>query len=172
MEDSGVMDNDAFVVWASALEARYLSVADVERWADEQIMVLDRPPGWLLDLSLTSSSETAANLLWSGWQQQVEANGCRSRLHERAGELYLGFLYLRYERDDLGMADLLNMAGQKSDVTECGIDCEAFYLLLNEIDGGGPVIPSDRPLAERVRERFAPFAQLARSYIPLLPPTR
>jgi hypothetical protein len=169
MENPGVMTADGFVVWASALEAGYLSVADVEQWADEQIMAQDRPPGWLLDLSLTSSPETAANRLWSGWKQQVEANGCRSRLHERSGELSLGFLFLRYERGDLGMADLLNMAGQNSDVTKCGIGCEAFYLLLNEIDGGGPVLPSDRPLADRVQERFAPFAHLARSYTPLLP---
>jgi hypothetical protein len=172
VENTGVMTDDTYVVWASALEAGYLSLADVERWADGQIMAQDRPPGWLLDLSLTSSPETAANLLRSGWQQQIEANGSRSRLDERSGQLYLGFLFLRFERGDLGMADLLNMAGQKSDVTECGIDCEAFYLLLNEIDGGGPVIPSDRPLADRVWERFASFAQLAKSYIPLLSPGR
>lgn len=172
VEDSGVMNDEALVVLASAVKAGCLSVVDLTRWADEQILDQDRPPGWLIDLSQASSPETAANLLWAGWQEQFEAAGRRSRLRERSGELDLGFLFLRYERGDLEMADLLNMAGQKSDVKECGIDCSAFYLLLNEIDGGGPVVASDRPLADRVRECFAPFAQLARDCIPLLPPTR
>jgi hypothetical protein len=161
---------DAFVVWATALEVGFLALASVKRWADEQILVQDRPPGWLLDLSLASSPKAAAGLLWAGWQQRVEAGESTGRLHERAGPLYLGFLFLRHERGDLGMADLLNLAGQRSDVTECGIDCEAFYLLLNEIDGGGPIIPSHRPLADRVNEEFAPFAQLAREHFHLLLP--
>jgi hypothetical protein len=55
-------------------------------------------------------------------------------------------------------------------VTECGIDCGAFYLLLNEIDGGRLIIPSHRPLVDRVNEEFAAFAQLAREHFNLLPP--
>jgi hypothetical protein len=165
------MTDDTYVACLSAVGAGYLMLSDVVRWADQQILNEDRPPGWLLDLSLASSSQTAVNLLWSGWRQQVEAHGCNGHLHERSGQLYLGFLFLRYERGDLGTADLLHLAGQKSDVQWCGIDCEAFYVLLNEIDGSGPVLPSDRPLADRVEQEFAPFARLARSYLHLLPQT-
>ena len=41
-------------------------------------------------------------------------------------------------------------------------ECEAFYSLLNEIDGGGPVERSERPLGEWVRELFTPMAEVAR----------
>jgi len=165
------MTDDTYVVCLSAVEAGYLTLSDVVRWADQQILSEDRPPGWLLDLSLASTSQTAVNLLRAGWRQQVEAHGCNSQLHERSGQLYLGFLFLRYERGDLGTAELLYLAGQKSDVQECGIDCQAFYALLNEIDGGGPVLPSDRLLADRVKQESAPFAHLTRSYLQLLPQT-
>ncbi len=94
VEDSGVIDDEALVVLASAVKAGCLSVVDLTRWADEQILDQDRPPGWLIDLSQTSSPETAANLLWAGWQEQFEAAGRRSRLRERSGELDLGFLFL------------------------------------------------------------------------------
>jgi hypothetical protein len=110
------------------------------------------------------------NLLWTGWRQRVEVGGSTGRLHERAGPLYLGFLFLRHERGDLGMAERLKLAGQWSDVTECEIDCEAFDLPLNETDDGGPMIPSHRPLADRVNDVFAPFAQVARQHLTLLPP--
>lgn len=156
----------AFVVWASRVEAGYCSLSDVTQWADEQITARDHPPDWLLDLSLASSLEEAARLLRCGSEQELCSPG-DVYPSQRWGELYLGFLFLRYERGELVLAELLKLAGQKSDGTECGIDWSAFYLLLNEIDGGGPVTPSDRPLSDRVREVFIPFAGLAQKALPL-----
>ena len=159
---------EAFPVWAAALETGYLPLPVVERWADAQILRLDRPPGWLLDLSLTGSVEAAAGLLRRGWSESPAAAG-GDAVWRMAARLHLGFLYLQYERGDLPMAELLNRAGQYSDRTECGVDCSAFFVLLNEIDGGGPTIPSSRPLADRVAEEFAPFAAEARAAVSRLP---
>lgn len=148
---------DDLPVLAAALQAGYLLLAAVERWADEHILRLDQPPGWLLDLSLTKSVDDAVGLLGRGWSESGTAAGGAGQ----SARLYLGFLYLLWERGGLPLAELLNRAGQHADTTECGVDCSAFYLLLNEIDGGGPTIPSSRPLADRVAERFAPFAPFA-----------
>jgi hypothetical protein len=70
-------------------------------------------------------------------------------------------LYLRFERGDLTMLDLLMWSGRRADASSFRIDCSEFYVLANEIDGGGPTFPSDRPLAERVAELFAPLAESA-----------
>jgi hypothetical protein len=85
--------------------------------------------------------------------------------------IYLGCLYLAYEAGFLPMGKLLWEAGDAAD-GEAGRGvpgCESFYLLLNEIDGGGPTIPSDRPLTDRVRELFAPMAETARAALSNLP---
>jgi hypothetical protein len=163
-----VVEED-FPLWIAALETEFLPLCAVEQWADGQILRLDDPPLWLLDLSLTSSVETAAVLLWQGWSASAAAVRCNHAVGPEWGQSWLGFLYLRFERGEVGMAELLERAGRKSDVCECGIDCSAFYLLLNEIDGGGPTVPSDRPLAERVAERFAPFVARSRDGISRLP---
>lgn len=158
-----MITHDVLLAWAAALDSEYMSIADVERWADQHILALDDPPLWLIDLSLTSCRKTALIFLWKGWEQQMEAcRECVDVFEYDFGKLYLGFLYLRYVRNDLSLAELLKMAGRKSDAMDCGVGCETFYMMLNEIDGGGPVIPSDRPLADRVQEQFSPFAELAR----------
>jgi hypothetical protein len=154
-------------VWA-ALNAGFVPLTTVKRWADEQIVRLDHPAAWLLDLPLTESADDASALLCRGWSEcPVAARG--DAAWRAAARLRLGFLYLRFERGDLAMPGLLNLAGRYSDATECGADCSAFYVLLNEIDGGGPIVPSDRPLAERVAERFAPFAAEARATVGQMP---
>lgn len=154
---------------ASALESGYFPLDAVAGWALARMEALDQPPDWLVDLVQVSDSERAVSLLWKGWRQSLELSGRPSPLKERSGELYLGFLFLRYEAGDLGVPELLKKAGGKSDLKDCGIDCSAFYFLLNEVDGGGPTIPSDSPFLNRLRELFAPFAQLARNYLTLLP---
>ena len=165
--DSGVADTLGAI--ASALESGYLPLDAVAGWAQATMENLDQPPDWLVDLVQVSDSERAVSLLWKGWKQSLELSGRPSPLKERSGELYLGFLFLRYEAGHLGLPELLKKAGEKSDLLDCGIDCSAFYLLLNEIDGGGPTLPNDSAFPNRLRELFAPFAQLARNHLHFLP---
>jgi hypothetical protein len=77
--------------------------------------------------------------------------------------LQLGFGFLSYERGDRDLVTLLRESGELADSAgNADPECESFYILLNEIDGGGPTMPSDTPLIARVEELYAPHAQLAR----------
>ena len=173
--DTSAVDNldygryETLGVMASALDSGYLPLEMVASWAWGRMEALDHPPDWLVDLVQVSDSERAVSLLWKGWKQSLELSGRPSPLKERSGELYLGFLFLRYEAGHLELPELLKKAGEKSDLLDCGIDCSAFYLLLNEIDGGGPPLPNDSAFPNRLRELFAPFAQLARNHLHFLP---
>lgn len=133
-------------------------------WADEQIMRLREPPRWLLELSLATSVEGIERA-----REYVPEGVGREQFDQR--RIHLGSLYLAFEQGLLPTDKLLLEVGQFSDC--CGSnavpECEAFYLLLNEIDGGGPTRPSHRPFAERVRELFAPMAEEARAAIVGLP---
>jgi hypothetical protein len=157
-------------VWAAALSGEYISLSDLVVWADRQVLRLEPSPSWLLDLCLARTKDDALSLLLVAWDRHMESAGTIRPGSEKHDDLFLGFLYLRFERGDLSMAELLNIAGRYSDGSGCELPCEAFYILLNEIDGGGPTIPSDRPLPDRVVELFAPMAELARQYLDLLPP--
>jgi hypothetical protein len=150
--------DESLLVWISAIESEFAQPADWVSWADRQILRLDNPPVWVLDLSLRHSDKEALGVLWPAackvapelWET-IDATG-----------LHLGFLYLRFERTDLSMLDLLTAAGRKADGASFRIECEAFYLLANEIDGGGPTRPSNDPLPQRVAELFQPLADYAR----------
>jgi hypothetical protein len=143
-----------FAMWLPALEAGTLPLQELVAWADGQILALPNPPMWLIELSLATDlrgverAATAVPEPVSGWDSR---------------ELYLGFLYLAHEDGKLPLDELLLTAGQFADGQGYGAvpECEAFYYLLNEIDGGGPTLPSDRPLTDRVRELFAPMTAKA-----------
>jgi hypothetical protein len=156
-------------VWAVALESGYISLSDIVAWADRQVLHVSSPPSWIIDLCLARTPEDAQGLLMAAWYRYLESPGPTRPGSEAYDDLYMGFLYLRFQRGDLSMAEMLNLAGRYSDSRGCGIPCEDFFLLLNEIDGGGPTIPSDRPLSERVAELFAPMEETARRHLDLLP---
>jgi hypothetical protein len=78
--------------------------------------------------------------------------------------IYLGCLYLDFERGLRTMRRLLQEAGDFTDPPSGDVPgCETFYLLLNEIDGRGPTRPGSGPLGERVRDLFAPMVREARA---------
>lgn len=121
-------------------------------------MRLREPPPWLIELSLSTDVERLLRA-----REYVPEDARREEFDQR--RIHLGSMYLAFERGLIPMDKLLLEAGQFSDC--CGSsnlpECEAFFLLLNEIDGGGPTIPSDKPLADRVRELFGPMVAEARA---------
>jgi hypothetical protein len=150
--------DELLLAWTAAIESGFARPAEWVAWADRQIERLDKPPVWVIDLSLAHSVKDALALTWP-------ASGRVAPVLWECLDwtgLYLGFLFLRFERGDLGMLDLLTQAGRKADAANYRIDCESFYLLANEIDGGGLTGPSDSPLASRVVEVFRPLAVAAR----------
>jgi hypothetical protein len=156
-------------ILAAALERDYMSLSGLVSWADRQILGVESPPSWLLDVSLAQTKEDALGLLMTAWHRHVVAEGEAQPLREIRDDLHLGFMFMRFQRGELTMAELLSLAGRLSDCRQCRTPCEEFYLLLNEIDGCGPTRPSDRPLSDRVAELFAPMERTARQYLDLLP---
>jgi hypothetical protein len=155
---------------ATAIESGFLPLPDVVAWADRLILELEAPRSWLLDLCLAKSKEQASATVWMEWNLASELAGTIEHADPCWEDVYLGFLYRQHERGSLTMSELLEQAGRFSDAYGSShVDCESFYYLLNEIDGGGPTIPSNRPLAERVAELFAPMVESTRQYLRLLP---
>jgi hypothetical protein len=161
-----------FDVWVAALGSGYGPHSLFVTWADRMIDRDAHQPRWVLDLSLSKDAKDAERVLRLEWARQSEFPANEAPALNEPGNLHVGFLYLRFGNGSLSMAELLSRAGIYTDghgydcVDE---ECEAFFYLLNEIDGGGPTIKSDRPLAERVDELFAPFASAARATLPQLP---
>jgi hypothetical protein len=152
------MERDLLVL-ASALESGCLPFADIVAWADRQVLDLESPPTWLLDLCLARTKEEAFGALYQAHYRCEELAGSFGPVTLDSHGLYLGILYVRHEQGELSLAELLRMAGDYADANIDIPSCESFYYLLNEIDGGGPTIPSDRPLKERVAELFAPMVR-------------
>ena len=129
-------------------------------------------PRWVMDLSLSDDARQAENVLRMEWSRQSECSANDAPALNEPGNLHVGFLYLRFVEGQLSMAEMLEHAGMYTDgqgYDRVDVECEAFFYLLNEIDGGGPTIKSDRPLVEWVNELFAPFAFAARAAIQDLP---
>ena len=159
-----------FHVWVAALASGYAPLADFIAWADARIMAEAHQPRWVLDLALAATPEQAESVLRLEWSRQSyfpQAFGLAPT--SELDELHVGFLYLMFLDGRLSMAGALTRAGRYADGADVGEDCEAFYYLLNEIDGRGPTSPSEPPLAQRVAERFAPSEIAARAALPKLP---
>ncbi len=150
--------DELLLIWIAAIESGFAHPDDWVAWADRQIERMDKPPAWILDLSLVHTADPALEVLWPATDKvariiwdQLDWKG-----------LCLGFLYLCFERGDLTLLELRMQAGDQADCASFRIDCEEFYLLANEITGAGPTLPASRPLIERVSELFKPLADLAR----------
>jgi len=159
-------------VWSEAIGCDYIRSVNVDawrEWADAQILRLDEPPGWLCDLSLAITAEQVQTAIGRSWAElpRQESSDLLKNL-DRTG-LNLGLLFLRFLRGDLDMAALLRRAAGRADATNYRIDCSTFYMLLNEMEGRGPVFPTSRPLRDRVTELFAPFTEYARELLRVLP---
>ena len=125
----------------------------------------------MLDLSLAKDADDAERILRVEWSRQSEGPTSGVPPMDNVDRLHIGLLFLAYEHGRLSLQELLQRAGSCADGSGDALvpECEAFYLLLNEIDGGGPVRKSSQPLPDRVRDLFAPMASEARLAVPHLP---
>jgi hypothetical protein len=142
------------------MEAGLLPLPRLVAWADEQILRLSEPPLWLIELSLATDEAGLRRARERVPRTSVPLAG---RTVDESRN-YLGCLYLAFERGLLTMARLLREAGDFTDPPSGDVPgCETFYLLLNEIDRRGPTRRGKGPLADRVRDLFAPMAREARA---------
>lgn len=125
-------------------------------WALAQINA-GRADAWLVDLLESGGCTDACAAISMGYQTL----DCRTANID-AVSLRLGFAFLVHARGERSLAELLQGAGSLADGNGYfNPDCETFYLLLNEIDGGGPTVPSTVSLTARVATVFATHATFA-----------
>jgi hypothetical protein len=157
-----------FSLRTAAIDAGVLRLSDLVAWADREILRLDAPPMWLLDLSLA----TDARGLDVAWQRAIDGDeaGPVELLSLDPTELRLGLLYLEYDAGRLTLAELLERAGLETDppTAGLGLDCEAFWALLNELEGRAPRPRDAPPLEARVRKLLGMAAETARAALPYL----
>lgn len=116
------------------------------------------PSAWLTDLLYSDGIREASAAAWAGYR----AMDCSDARIDDVS-LRLGFSLLLYLDAKRPATELLTVAGVLTDGRSyTRPECEAFYLLLNEIDGGGPTVPSALPWATRLNALFAPHASFAR----------
>ncbi|PSB57532.1 hypothetical protein [Chamaesiphon polymorphus] len=154
--------DESLLIWTVALESGYIRSSVWVDWAEKQILELDSPPFWLLEVSLANTVEQASILVRKHIKQTHQATWNSIDYND----LYIGFLYLQFERGDLKLAELLMLAGKFADGKNYKIDCSKFFSLFDEIDNSDPIIPS---LKERVEELFKPMVKLAKYYRSRLP---
>jgi hypothetical protein len=162
------MEEDLWI-YAAALTSGYLSLSDLIAWSELRVLRSQSPPRWLLDLRSSKTQDEALDTLLDVCDRCKVAVGQEWPAHDTHDDLHLGFLFLRFERGDLKLAELLKMSRQYADSFGCDIEREVFYLMFNEIDGRGPPISSDKPLKERVASLFRQKAELARHHAGKLP---
>jgi hypothetical protein len=116
------------------IQARLLTYREFVPWADSNIESLERPPSWILDLSLTKQYSEAATIVrhfaysdpaqdgitWDSWVDDFVASQ-----------------YLRYHRREISWATFLEFAGREADNNGGRHTCEYFYHLLNEYERAG-----------------------------------
>jgi hypothetical protein len=153
--------------WIAALEAGYTSYEVVSTWANARLDSMPTIPVWFSDLVWVSSDEEALSALWSARGSSDFSSSSTLGFAEPAElidgrSLYLGFVFLRFEAGEVSAPELLKRCGDKADGWNLADpECSAFYLLLNEFDGGGPVLSSTIPLERRILKLFAPFRDSA-----------
>lgn len=152
-----------FDLWIPAIETGLLPLSQLVAWADTCIERLSQPPAWIIELCLAKDLEgvrQARELVNS----QAPASAGNAFDKDR---IYLGSLYIAYERGRMHLEDLLLSAGAFTDVrVGDGLPpCEAFYALLAELMADVSTRMNDREFLGRVRDIFAPMAELARAAI-------
>lgn len=133
---------------ALAIEAGCLTYRDTIPWADATIARLDHPPLWICDLSTVKYRPDALRVI-----RDFLRTDPSEPINTKTDE-YLGFLWIRYQRRELSWATFLNKAGQYSDASSVGIECEYFYEMLNELEEADFGLAVEARQQEKVRQRL------------------
>ncbi len=149
------------ILWMDAIKSGFARSAAWQRWAERSIRERPFAPPWLASLLDEERPEDAIDAFATGVEEYRGVWDGPSDLYFK-----LGFLWLGYERENHSLLETLMAAGTIADCRNSSDPhCEAFFLLANEIDGGGPVIPGPHrgTLEERASELFAPSVAITLS---------
>jgi hypothetical protein len=113
-----------FVLFA-AIDAEAVSIDDIRAWADRQILQAQLPPpGWLIDLSLSTTRREAADAV-------LNETGKRFLLPDNISDLLLGLTYLRFRRSEITREELVVTVGEILDAYEASVaemNVEGWYV--------------------------------------------
>jgi hypothetical protein len=152
---------EALQAWIAAVEEGYVAAGGWVPWAEREIAGASSVPAWLVDLVEAEAPRAAIEALQKG----LAAMGAAPRWPLPHASLRIGFLWLRHEREEMDVEEVLERAGAIADGSG-GVevpDCSVFHGFLEELSGGGPALPSAQPLAVRIAALFAPHAAMARA---------
>lgn len=136
--------------WLAAAESGFARREEWAGWADAWIAHTENQPNWIIDLSLATSLDDLWRILTPQIDQEVQQGFDRIEISDAV----LGYLWLRFERGDIDLRTCLELAGRHADAYDTSVECEAFFALLNNLEGGQDVNNAAMTL-------FAPFRRLA-----------
>ncbi|KNY25502.1 hypothetical protein [Pseudobacteroides cellulosolvens] len=100
-------------------------------WCDKIIEKFEKPPYWIIELSVTRFIGDAIDIVGSYANSEPFEKYNSTNL----SDLYIACLFLRYERREISWATFLKEAGEHSDGSgQCSQECEYFYQMLNEYE--------------------------------------
>lgn len=143
-----------FILWIDAIRSGFADSGAWQQWAERSINELPFAPPWLAALLDEETPEGAIDAFTAGAGEYRGPWDGPDDFHFK-----LGFLWLEYDGGRNSLCETLIAAGKIADCRNSSDPgCEEFFLLANEIDGGGPVIPGPHrgTLEERASKLFAP----------------
>lgn len=116
--------------WIVAARSAYASAEQWKGWADAEIIKSETPDNWLVDMSLANSVRELRQAV----QPRLDVE---QRNDAEDDDAALGYIWLRFEKGDISLAESLRFAGEEADSGAARIECESFYRLLNELEAAG-----------------------------------
>jgi hypothetical protein len=162
------MTEEEVMTWTEALASECLPVSFVTGWADEQIIQLELPPIWLLDLCVASTVAEASGHLRRGRWELNRASDQSSELYGLSERIRLGCHFIRYERDDIGIEEFLEFVHESNErIHESADHLGPEIVALDSFVRDFPIYAVDADMVdkvqlnERLNKTLLPFAQLA-----------
>ncbi|HEX5444005.1 MAG TPA: hypothetical protein VFW87_09265 [Pirellulales bacterium] len=152
------MINPLATYWMAAAGSGYAKPGDWQSWADAIIERCDAPDDWLIELSLAHDLPALMRSLASRLQEE---RSC-AELDEARDDAILGYLWLRYERGELTLADCLKHSASFADSGSASIECELVFGLLNGLEQAIDQRETNA-IAARAESLFAPMRTVASS---------
>ncbi len=138
--------------WLTAARAEFVKPSDWRAWADKLIVSLPTPPFWLIGMSLAMNVAE----LRKAFEDVLDTLDPVSPT--TVDNVVLGYIWWRFERDELGLHDCLRLAGEAADSGVSNISCEKLFEFLNRLEAGNQ---NEKEIEAAARELLSPFRRLA-----------
>ena len=139
--------------WIIAAKSEFVKASDWRSWADKVILSTEKPPIWIISMSLALNLEDLHKAL-EDILYTLKGAGL-----DATDDAVIGYLWLRFERHEFDLAECLNLIGRYADAYNASIECEVAYAFLNELEAKKK---SALIIKKEAAQRFSPMRLLAR----------